>query len=164
MMFYQKYYDVAAWGKLYRKELFTEIRYPKGKIFEDNGTTYKLFDKANSISFSSIIGYYYVQRKNSILSSKYTSKKMDGILLGKEMLNFISNRYSKQVIKAATCRYVSICFSLLLQIDNNSVEDLKVIEDEIKRNRRRILLDFHSRIKTKIACLLSYLSFSLFLK
>ena len=30
----------SAWGKLYKRKLFNEVRYPDGKIYEDLGTTY----------------------------------------------------------------------------------------------------------------------------
>jgi len=32
-----------AWDKLYKKELFDNVRYPEGKCYEDIFTTYKLF-------------------------------------------------------------------------------------------------------------------------
>ena len=43
MMLYQKKFDNSAWGKLYKINLFDEIRYPVGKLYEDIATTYKTF-------------------------------------------------------------------------------------------------------------------------
>ena len=37
---------VVAWNKLYRRDLFETIRYPEGRIHEDEATTYLLFDEA----------------------------------------------------------------------------------------------------------------------
>lgn len=55
-----------AWDKIYKKELFKEIRYPKGRVFEDIATTYKLFHVAQSVYYINQSFYYYVRRENSI--------------------------------------------------------------------------------------------------
>ena len=42
-----------AWNKLYKKELFDEIKYPIGKKYEDIGTTFYVFEKCNKIVVTS---------------------------------------------------------------------------------------------------------------
>lgn len=44
-------FGVAAWGKLFDKRLFNDVKWPKNKIFEDLITVPKLFDKANNVKF-----------------------------------------------------------------------------------------------------------------
>lgn len=61
--------DNYAWNKLYKRELFSEIRYPEGFFWEDIGTTYRLFLKADKIKTCSKVGYYYRQRNTSITSN-----------------------------------------------------------------------------------------------
>lgn len=36
-------YFVVAWNKLYHRSLFDGIRYPEGRIHEDEATTYRIF-------------------------------------------------------------------------------------------------------------------------
>lgn len=55
-----------AWNKLYQMELFKGVRYPKGKKFEDIGTTYKLVDKCDTIVYENLPFYNYLMRSNSI--------------------------------------------------------------------------------------------------
>ena len=57
----------VAWNKLYKKGLFTQLRYPKGKIFEDEFTTYKALYKCSKICFVDLPLYYYLQRSDSII-------------------------------------------------------------------------------------------------
>lgn len=57
----------VAWGKLYRKMLFSDISYPAGRIHEDIATTYKLILKANKIAISQIPLYFYRQQSESIM-------------------------------------------------------------------------------------------------
>ena len=55
-----------AWDKLYPIELWKDIKFPVGKIFEDTRTTYKVFNKAKRVKTLDYAGYCYVQRPGSI--------------------------------------------------------------------------------------------------
>lgn len=66
---------IVAWGKLYKKELFNNIEYPVGRIFEDEQTTHKLFFSANKIVYIHNNYYYYRQRPGSIMRSGYNIKR-----------------------------------------------------------------------------------------
>lgn len=60
-----------AWNKIYKADLFkTGIRYPKGRLFEDIGTTYLLFHQANAVFLASGATYNYQKREDSILGKK----------------------------------------------------------------------------------------------
>ena len=67
---------VIAWNKLYRKEVFKELRYTKGKIHEDELLTYKILHQANKIVYSDARLYYYFQSPNSIIHSQFSEKKL----------------------------------------------------------------------------------------
>lgn len=67
--------DLSAWGKLYKRYLFNDIKFPKGRLFEDSATTYMLVDKANKIAINSISKYNYIIRKNSISMLNFHLKK-----------------------------------------------------------------------------------------
>ncbi len=55
-----------AWGKLYRTELFDDVRYPDGRNYEDIATTYLLVAKARKIVKIPDYLYYYIIRDDSI--------------------------------------------------------------------------------------------------
>lgn len=61
-----------ACNKIFHKNLFRTIRFPNGKLFEDQGTTYKLFDAAGMIYVDSSPLYHYVRRKDSITAGNNT--------------------------------------------------------------------------------------------
>ncbi len=84
-----------AWNKLYRKSLFDTIRFPKGKIFEDIFTMYKLIDASNKIVLSSECKYYYARRDNSITLSSFNMSHLDNIEAYIERYRYISSKYSK---------------------------------------------------------------------
>lgn len=60
----------SAWNKVYRTSLFNEIKFPKGKIYEDVGTIYKLLLYVNDyIYINKPLYKYRKNRKGSILTT-----------------------------------------------------------------------------------------------
>lgn len=59
----------VAWNKLYHRRLFERIRYPKGKVHEDEYTTFKLLHEAEGICEIDVPMYYYFVREDSIMST-----------------------------------------------------------------------------------------------
>ena len=49
----------SACNKLYKKELFNNIIFPEGKLYEDLGCIYKVIGKANKIVFNNVFLYNY---------------------------------------------------------------------------------------------------------
>ncbi len=73
-MLYQKEFDVAAWGKLYRLDTLKGVTFPEGLIHEDIPTTYKALLKCNKVAYTSEELYRYQIRENSIENEKFTRK------------------------------------------------------------------------------------------
>lgn len=92
--------DTVAWGKLYRMDLFQDIRYPKGRYHEDVFTTYRLVAKANVIAVSGEKKYYYRVRNASITQSSFSSKHLDAVIGKCEMADFIATNYPKELLYA----------------------------------------------------------------
>lgn len=72
-------YYVTAWNKLYKRELFDTIRFPEGKINEDNFIAHEVFFRCKQIVILGAVLYYYVQRADSIMSSKVSVRNLDDI-------------------------------------------------------------------------------------
>ncbi|WP_296117110.1 glycosyltransferase [uncultured Eubacterium sp.] len=87
--------ETTAWKKLYRKNLFDDLRFPKGKIHEDAFTTYLLVDKAKRIGVTNEIGYVYRRNPLSIMNRGFSLKRLDIIEAKNKQLKFIKNKYPK---------------------------------------------------------------------
>lgn len=68
---------VMAWGKLYRTSLFDGIRYPVGRIHEDDATTPRVLYRAKRVALSSEQLYLYRQRAGSIMGATFSAKRFD---------------------------------------------------------------------------------------
>lgn len=68
---------ISACNKIYRRSLFYEIEFPKGKLYEDAFTTYKLIDRAKKIVYSTTKLYYYRINPQSILGQAFREKHLE---------------------------------------------------------------------------------------
>jgi len=75
--FSNKKITTTAWGKLYKKHIFRDIRYPVGRFHEDEFVIIEVLLAANCVVTDTASKYYYRQRKGSIINKDYSSKKMD---------------------------------------------------------------------------------------
>lgn len=82
-----------ACNKLYKRELFDDIRYPYGKKMEDLGVTYKLLFLCNSVALVKAPLYFYYQRADSILHTPCKSFYNDRYELSKERFLFLEKIY-----------------------------------------------------------------------
>lgn len=100
--------SVVAWNKLYRKELFDDVRYPVGKIHEDEFTTYELFSKSDKVVYNTGIYYYYYQRADSIMGERKMSFSSDGLEAYEQMADFFEKRGENYILQLIRYRYLCL--------------------------------------------------------
>ena len=71
---------VVAWNKLYKRELFQEIRYPAGRVYEDVATTHKLIYRAKKIVWLDERLIYHFYRSDSISHTSSPENRRDSFL------------------------------------------------------------------------------------
>lgn len=65
-------------NKLFRADLFQDVRFPKGKFYEDTFVYHILAHRAGKIALTGHDGYYYLSRRGSILGQgAYTDRYFD---------------------------------------------------------------------------------------
>lgn len=65
-----------AWGKLYQRKYFENIRYPEGKNFEDTFTTYKILFAAKQVVLIDKPLYFYFKNETGITRSPWTPQEL----------------------------------------------------------------------------------------
>lgn len=66
---------VVAWGKLFKASLFKTVRFPKGKVFEDEYTIHKTLLESNTVALINKEFYMYRRHGNSIMTSHFSVSK-----------------------------------------------------------------------------------------
>ena len=70
---------VPAWNKLYSKSIFSELRFEKGKIHEDEYAIHQVLWRCRRAVILNQALYYYRCRQNSIMWEESSSAKLDGL-------------------------------------------------------------------------------------
>lgn len=79
-------YPVA---RLYHRSMFERIRYPKGKLFEDVFTSYKIFLSVEKIAYIQAPLYYYFYNEEGIVHQQWSPKRMDEFDAYEEQLEYL---------------------------------------------------------------------------
>lgn len=155
-MFYQDLFDNNATGKLYHNSLFKNIEFPKGLLYEDLLTTYKLILLShNGVSFSDLRNYNYLLRDDSIEGSPFNKKKFDSLIyILKDLKEFKSETPSLH--KCIDCRILSLLFHLFFETEEGSMYESEIFI-LIKKYRVGVLIDRNARKKARIASVISFL-------
>lgn len=92
---------VMAWGKLYRTGLFEGIRYPAGRIHEDDATTPQVLYNADRVAITTAQLYLYRQRAGSIMDRSFSAKRFDSVLSFDDCINYLLEKNDIELAKVA---------------------------------------------------------------
>lgn len=68
---------VTAWNKLYHRSLWNDLRFPKGKLHEDEFVFHKIMYRCDRVAVLPDKLYHYVQHRGSIMHTKYNIRYLD---------------------------------------------------------------------------------------
>ena len=163
-MLYHDVIDTSAWAKLYHRSLFETVSYPKGKIFEDIGTTYALMMQCDSgIAVGYESKYHYMYHMNSIVNSSFSPRKLDLLEMTDKMARDVTRAYPS-LKQAVLRRRVYARFSTLnqmLHVKGYDEERGKIISF-ILRNRMSIMRDPLAPRRDKAAMVLLYTNYQVY--
>lgn len=96
--------SIEACGKLYKKELFNQLRFPYGKIHEDQAIVPLLLYKANRVVAMKSELYCYLVREESIMHQVFSAKRFDDIDALNSCISFFYDHNEDEVAKLAENR------------------------------------------------------------
>lgn len=115
---------VMAWNKLYKKKLFENIRYPKGRIHEDEWILHHLLWECEKVAVISEKLYFYTYRDDSIIGQFSIRNIEDGRYAYEDRVQFVAEKKwdaVKQIVAENTCYYCLTNYEKLLE-QEQSVE------------------------------------------
>ena len=144
MVMEAKILSVTAVNKLYKKSLFSELKFEIGKIAEDAFIMIKLLDKCNKIVATNEKKYYYVHRENSITTQKFSLKFLNVIEAYEQNKEIILEKYP-ELKEVAQMRmnwaYFYVLDRLLLDKDYNDKKLENKLISYLKDYSKSILTD-----------------------
>lgn len=145
-------YNVVAWNKLYKRELFCQISYPKGRIHEDEATSYRLFYQADKVAFVYRYLYGYFTGGSSITRDSFSKKRLDWEWAVYERIRFLEEHKENKLVAIHYKLYMDGCIDLyfktleLLQ-DKKAAAKLK---DHMKKIYKKVIKEKSIPLRTKL--------------
>lgn len=92
-------------NKLFKSELFDNLRFPEGKIMEDDFIFTRLILSGNRVAIITKPYYYYIHRPNSTTTASFRMRDLDPIDAYEQNYDFIKNQYPelKSVMESRKC-------------------------------------------------------------
>ncbi|MDT2429004.1 glycosyltransferase family 2 protein [Enterococcus avium] len=150
----------SANNKLFTADLFSNLRFPYGKLMEDKAVMYLLIDKSKQISVNTSEKYHYYQSPVSILRGSFNPKKFDTFDIQEDIIGFIDDKYPEISIKVRT-RYVYTAIRMMMSmIENNyskkadferCMSILIKYQNDLKKDA-----DFSKKIRLVANCLVKF--------
>ncbi|EOS43385.1 hypothetical protein C810_03873 [Lachnospiraceae bacterium A2] len=148
---------VSACAKLYKRDIFSTVRYREGKIGEDGYAIVDVLSQAESIVIDNRPMYYYYHRRNSITTNTFTKANLDNIQAYKYNLKQVKHKYPS-VVPVVVFRldwcYLIAVDRILMCDDWKENEYLPKLMRYIKKNKRRMLMSSNMRRNRKIALII----------
>lgn len=147
--------DVSSWGKLFRKELFSDICFPEGRIYEDTWVFGEILNASENIVVGNEAKYYYVQHDASTVNGGFSPKRLTYID-AVEKLTREAKKCSGSLNQACTRRMTHAYLSVLRYMENcpsEYINERNELRKKILFNSKIVLSDRNTPRRDKIAIL-----------
>ena len=114
-----------VWYKIYKTELVRDILFPVGKYHEDVFWSYQAVGRAQRVSVSDHIGYYYLQRSGSIMGEGYSLKRLDAVEAKVQRCAYIQERFPALYLLAVKDLWFTCIYQGQLAVRELSTESAK---------------------------------------
>lgn len=145
-------YNVVAWNKLYKRELFQQITYPKGRIHEDEATSYRLFYQADKVAFVYRYLYGYFTGGSSITRDSFSKKRLDWEWAVYERIRFLEEHKEGKLAAIHYKLYMDGCIDLYFKT-LELLQDRKAageIKNHMKTIYRKVIRQKSIPLRTKV--------------
>lgn len=155
---------IVAWNKMYKKKLLDGMKYPKGKVHEDEFLTPILLYRSNKIAYTEKELIYYRQREGSIMSNGFNLKKLDYLDALEERVKYYKdNELEKLSINEAhVLGYTIISYYYL--VNKLKYDKKKKVCLMLKKRIRKVIKNNKLPITTRIKMYLFSISPEIYIK
>lgn len=135
-------YFIVSWNKIYKASLWDGIRFPKGKIHEDEATTYKIYDRARKGVYLHLPLYGYFTAPDSITRARFNIKRLQWMDALDDRIAYFENKL--ELLEKDTEEQ---------NIEEQNIEALDFLQDQIacaKRARADAAIHYYYPLKDEL--------------
>ncbi len=130
---------VTAWNKLYKRSLFDSLRFPVGKLHEDEFVAHHIFDRCRCIAVVGEELYRYVQRSGSIMRGGVSVRSLDGVYALYDRYEFYLAQkmllQAKEVLSSATWKLSTLLGQLPREAKKEAARAVRLLMPAALRKR-----------------------------
>ena len=152
-MWYQRSFLPSAWGKLYDANIFKNIRFTEGIIFEDIDIMHEAFYQAKKIVYTDAKLYGYMHHEGSITTKPFAKKDLIILDICQKLIDFSKDKNIK-LQKAAQAYMITGAMRVYLNAPDQFNKEIKTAEKLIKHYGKQALKDSNIRKKTKYSLMI----------
>ena len=135
---------VYAWGRLYKSELFDQIRYPEGRAWEDFDVSYKMFDLAKTVVLNSSRLYCYYQAQDGISRGGFRKERLEILISYKNRVLYFQEKGDQQLYTLAEREYFNKLVKAVILVKEylagrDRQETVRYFRNEIKKEFRTVI-------------------------
>ncbi|MBR2550843.1 MAG: glycosyltransferase family 2 protein [Clostridiales bacterium] len=94
-------FSSSVWGKMFKKKIFDEVRFPEGaNYYEDDATMYRLASRADSAAIGGEAKYFYTLRDDSMIHRSFNDNNFKMIKVFEERCAYIETYYPELSVYA----------------------------------------------------------------
>ncbi len=166
VMLYQRQFDTSAHSKLFSAAIAKEYLYPKGRLYEDLFTTYKMIFASRRVVYLNSGLYYYRDNPDGIMNQKFTTRMFDEIDAADEITAFVEQNFP-HLLPAALSRKFS-AYSQVLRWTKNAPDTpeirdkQKIIWEFLTKYRWKMMADRKARRKNRLAAAATFLGLRMY--
>ena len=156
---YERYLSPSVCGKMFRREVWASEKFPCNCVLaEDVWTLYNVLRVVENVALCKKAVYYAYQREGSAQRSEFSPQKIAALDVCEKIMEDAYQNSRLGIYQAAIAKMVAVSFHILLQLPDNTFAGYRDrCWQGIKKYRSIVMLDTKTKIKTRGACLLSYI-------
>ena len=106
--------NVAVWNKLYRRELWKEIRFPDGHVCEDQEVAYRIINQCKKTVVVDLPLYYHRKRPGSITANLSWTFLCDQMLAKSKVEEFVTENLSDVLPEDSVLKTRQTCLNAMM--------------------------------------------------
>ena len=131
-----------AWNKLYRREIFDNLRYPVGKLHEDEYVIHKIFRKTDKIAITEESLYFYEVREGSITSGINIKRIEDSFQAYTERVDFCREEKWEDALPAVVNQYCDFCLRTYYNLQKKEIDSKEYDIEKLWKSERNMIGQF----------------------
>lgn len=96
----------VLWDKIFHRDCFKTLRFPEGRIYEDNAVVYRAIYEAKTIADCDAKLYYYFFNESSTVNQSFKLKHLDWLKVLEEMIPYFEEKQDQILVDKLNKSYL----------------------------------------------------------